>query len=93
MADMNSTALQNHSIRTNTFATMVFTDSDELRKFTEKTSSRLASMLHVLAEVNQDIDGGFVTDMLELAKDLAFELQQSVDILVGADAQSTKGES
>lgn len=88
MADMDSTARRNHSIVTNTYATMVFSDSQALSNFTEKTSKRLASMLHVLMEVHQDIDSGFISDILELANDLAFQLQGSVEILANQDANA-----
>lgn len=93
MADMNSTALQKRSIVTNTFATMVFSDDDDLRRFTQTTSKRLASMLCVLAEAHQDIDGSFMSDMLELANDLAFQLQESIDILVIGEKPTARGEA
>lgn len=93
MADMNSTAQRNRSIVTNTCAMMVFSDDHDLRNFTRATSKRLASMLHVLAEVHQDIDGGFMADMLELANDLAFQLQESIEISATGDAQTCAGEA
>ena len=88
MADTNSTAPQNHTILTNTHGTMVFSDGHELRNFAGKTSTRLASMLHVLSEVHRDIDDGFMADMLELANDLAFQLQESIAVLAAADKQA-----
>ncbi len=88
MADMNSTAQRNMSIATNTYVTMMFSDNHDLNCFTKTTSKRLASMLHILAKVHQDIDGGFMADMLELANDLAFQLQECAEILVTADAQT-----
>ena len=88
MADMDSTARHNHEIATNTYATLVCSDQHDLRRFSATTSRRLASMLHVLAQVHQDIDGGFVTDMLELANDLAFQLQESIGILAVGDFQT-----
>jgi hypothetical protein len=60
---------------------MGFNDGEELQKFTEKTSERLASMLHVLIQVHQDVDGGFMTAMLEVANDMAFQVQQAVELM------------
>jgi hypothetical protein len=69
------------SIETNTWGAMSFQDVDSLQTFTRETSSRLASLLHVLATVNQEIDGGFMTDVLKLANDMAFQLQGATEIL------------
>ena len=69
------------SFKTNTHATMNFDDAKELAKFAEKTSTRLASVLHVLMETHQEIDGGFLTDILEVANDMAYQMQQAVDLM------------
>lgn len=70
-----------YSFNTNTHASMQFSNKEELHKFTEKTSERLASMLHVLMHVHQDVDGGFITAMLEVANDMAYQVQQAVELM------------
>jgi hypothetical protein len=70
-----------YSFNTNTHASMGFSDSEALQKFTVKTSARLASMLHVLMQVHQDVDGGFMTNMLEVANDMAYQVQQAVELM------------
>ena len=69
------------SFKSNTHATMAFNSREDLQKFAEKTSARVASMLHVLMEVHQEVDGGFMTDMLEVANDMAYQVQQAVELM------------
>ena len=56
-------------------------DKGDLRQFTLETSERVASMLHALMKVHQEIDGGFMTAILEIANDMAFQVQQAVELL------------
>jgi hypothetical protein len=55
--------------------------ADDLKSFAKQKSTQLASMLHVLMQTHQEIDGGFMTDILEIANDLAFQVQQAAELM------------
>ena len=56
-------------------------DYETLQGFALQNSNHLASMLHVLWQSHVDIDPGFMEDMLEMANDLAYQVQQAVKLM------------
>ena len=60
---------------------------ETVQQFAEVHSKRLESMLHVLMENHQEIEGYFMYDMLRIAQDIAYQLQQAV-ALIGKTASS-----
>jgi hypothetical protein len=80
------------SFRTNAHAALVFTGSQELQRFTECTSVRLASLLHILKHAHPQTDDGFMADMLDMANDLAYQVQQAVELVgSGVETEVTHG--
>lgn len=69
------------AFETNGVGSIILRQDESLQDFAKQKSTHLASMLHVLMQTHQSIDGGFMTDMLELANDLAFQVQQATELM------------
>lgn len=69
------------TIECNQIGRITLEECETPHKFAKLNSERLASLLHVLRESHQQIDGGFMTDMLSLANDLAYQVQQAVELM------------
>jgi hypothetical protein len=78
------------SIGMNSWGNVTFDDLEFASMFARTTASRLASLTHVLIEVHHDIDGGFMTDILELVNDMAFQMHGVTQLLHPAtDSEAT----
>lgn len=73
------------SLQTNTYATVTFAERSHLEHFAVTNSERVASMLHFLMD---KVDDSFVSDMIKTANDLAYQVQQAVELLVKEDDAS-----
>lgn len=69
------------TIGRNSIGSITLEPGVSLQAFAEQNAGRVASMLHVLMQVHQEIDGGFMTDMLEIANDMAYQVQQAVELM------------
>jgi hypothetical protein len=72
-------------IVTNRGGARVFKDLREVREFSAATSQDLA-MLTAVVEAST-LDECYITQMLGLANDLAFQLQQSVTLICEAEVE------
>lgn len=81
-----SAALVPVSIGCNSIGTITLEDCEPLHEFAALHSERLASLLMILQKHHQDIDGGFMSDMLGLANDMAYQVQQAVKFLADEKA-------
>ena len=70
---------------TNRGGARVFKDLREVREFSAATSQDLA-MLTAVVEAST-LDDCYITQMLGLANDLAFQLQQSVTLICEVDVE------
>ena len=68
-------------ISSNTFSKVVFEKPEHMHDFAVMNSRRVASILHVLMEVGQDLDSGFLSDVLKVANDLAYQVSQTVELM------------
>lgn len=69
------------TVATNTWGNVTFENLEYAGMFARDTATRLASLLNVLSARHQEIDGGFMTDVLELANDMAYQLQGVTELL------------
>jgi hypothetical protein len=69
------------TIKRNGIGSIALEPGVSLQAFAEQNAGRVASMLHVLMQVHQQIDGGFMTDMLEIANDMAYQVQQALELM------------
>ncbi|WP_157647215.1 hypothetical protein [Burkholderia ubonensis] len=75
----------NLRILTNRGGNRIFQHATDLREFAQATAEDLAALTRVMKESRSD--SSFIEQMLGLANDLAFQLQQSVDLMCEAGAQ------
>lgn len=69
------------TLDSNGIGSITLESGESLHAFAEQNARRVASMLYVLMEFNQQIDGGFMTDMLEIANDMAYQVHQAVELM------------
>ena len=69
------------TIGCNQIGRITLEDCEHLHKFAGMNSLRLASLLHILRESHQRVDGSFMADMLDLANELAYQVQQAVELM------------
>jgi len=88
----HTSALPSFVIASNTFSTITFDSPVDLHSFAVVNSGRVASLLHILMGVGHDLDGGFLSDMLKVTNDLAYQVQQAVELMAEhADAGVSHG--
>ena len=78
---LNTAGSRPLEISSNTFSNITFENQEHLHDFALVNSQRVASLLHVLMEVGQDLDGGFLADTLKIANDLAYQVQQALVLM------------
>lgn len=71
-------------ITTNRGGDRVFLDQQQLCEFTKATSEDLATLTAIVEK--SECDSYFISQAVGLLNDLAFQLQQSVELMCGADS-------
>ena len=85
VASINAVTAPMYSYVSNRFCNLNFDSKESLFYFAKKTSRELSALLLVLQ--GTEVDSGFVSDAMELAGDIAFELQMAVEILAESEAK------
>lgn len=75
-----------NSIQTNSVGTIYLAEYETLQKFAELNSGRLASMLAILMNRPEDIEPGYLSDMLVMANDLSYQVHQAVKLMADEKA-------
>lgn len=89
-ADFSNSTKQEFRIHTNRGGDRVFDNAREALFFAKEVASDLAS-LTVVFEEGANADTVFMTRSLGAINDMAWQLEQALEILCGAEEQQRKG--
>jgi hypothetical protein len=67
------------TIGRNSIGAVTLRKHETIQGFALENAARLASLLHVLKQHHQEIDGGFMSDLLDLANDMSYQVEQALE--------------